>query len=263
METHAQELHKTPGHGWKHYFFEFFMLFLAVSLGFFVENLRERYAEYEREQQYVRTMVEDLRSDTAQLKRLMSVRKDRVLRLDTLFELISSDRYIKEPKTLYGLFEWPHWDILRFFPSDRTMQQLKNAGNLRLIRNQQVSDALIGYDVYVRNRKEYEPLQVDLANQMNEYVEKLIDPVILFHLTGRDIAQQLSSDTVIRGQDKIVLPDEFRVTPMDAGTKKIILKYIGQVKILFSELRRDNIRELGRAVNTLNLIKREYHLGGD
>src|SRR5579864_3075045 len=41
METHAHELHKAPGHGWKHYFFEFFMLFLAITLGFYAENLRE------------------------------------------------------------------------------------------------------------------------------------------------------------------------------------------------------------------------------
>jgi hypothetical protein len=27
METHAQHLHKAPGQGWKHYFFEFLMLF--------------------------------------------------------------------------------------------------------------------------------------------------------------------------------------------------------------------------------------------
>jgi len=38
METHANHLHKAPGHGLKHYFFEFFMLFLAVSLGFFLET---------------------------------------------------------------------------------------------------------------------------------------------------------------------------------------------------------------------------------
>src|SRR6266850_2142191 len=45
METHAQHLHNVPGQGWKHYFFEFFMLFLAVTLGFFVENLRENIIE--------------------------------------------------------------------------------------------------------------------------------------------------------------------------------------------------------------------------
>jgi hypothetical protein len=48
METHANHLHKAPGHGWKHYLFEFFMLFLAVTAGYFVENQREHYLEHQR-----------------------------------------------------------------------------------------------------------------------------------------------------------------------------------------------------------------------
>jgi hypothetical protein len=223
------------------------MLFLAVSLGFFVENLRERYTEAEREEQYIKTMVEDLKSDTAQLQHLIAVRKNRVFELDTLLELISSDRYMKEAKTVYRLHQWPHWDILRFFPSDKTMQQLKNAGNLRLIRNQKVSDALIGYDVFVRNRKEYEPLQVDLANQMNQYVEKLIDPVVLFHLKKENIDEQLLPDTIIPKQKQIILPDNFAIREIEAGAKKNILKYINEVITLYSELRRDNIKEIDKA----------------
>ena len=67
METHAHHLHKAPGNGWKHYFFEFFMLFLAVTLGFFVENWRDHYVENKRERQFMSTLVEDLKSDTSQL----------------------------------------------------------------------------------------------------------------------------------------------------------------------------------------------------
>jgi hypothetical protein len=49
METHPQELHKVPGHGWKHYMFEFFMLFLAVFFGFLAENIRENIVNREKE----------------------------------------------------------------------------------------------------------------------------------------------------------------------------------------------------------------------
>ncbi|HMG69294.1 MAG TPA: hypothetical protein VK588_16465 [Chitinophagaceae bacterium] len=55
MEVHAHELHKVPGHGWKHYFFEFFMLFLAVFCGFLAENWREHIVDQEREKQYVKS----------------------------------------------------------------------------------------------------------------------------------------------------------------------------------------------------------------
>ena len=48
METHAHDLHKAPGHGWKHYLFEFVMLFLAVFCGFLAENIREHRMEDEK-----------------------------------------------------------------------------------------------------------------------------------------------------------------------------------------------------------------------
>ena len=38
MEVHAHDLHKAPGHGLKHYLFEFLMLFLAVFAGFWLKT---------------------------------------------------------------------------------------------------------------------------------------------------------------------------------------------------------------------------------
>ena len=39
MEVHHHA--HTPRKKWTHYFWEFFMLFLAVNCGFFVENQRD------------------------------------------------------------------------------------------------------------------------------------------------------------------------------------------------------------------------------
>ena len=46
MEVH-QHTH-TPRNKWTHYFWEFLMLFLAVTAGFFMENQRENYIEHKR-----------------------------------------------------------------------------------------------------------------------------------------------------------------------------------------------------------------------
>ena len=46
MEVHHHA--HTARKKWTHYFWEFFMLFLAVTLGFFVENKREHYIEHQR-----------------------------------------------------------------------------------------------------------------------------------------------------------------------------------------------------------------------
>jgi len=44
MEVHHHA--HTPRKKWHHYFWKFFMLFPAVTLGFIVENQREHYIEH-------------------------------------------------------------------------------------------------------------------------------------------------------------------------------------------------------------------------
>ena len=258
MEVHAHT--HTARKKWSHYFWEFLMLFLAVFCGFLAEYQLEHKIEKDREIQFMQTMVEDLKSDTAQLSRLIRGRKSRIRGLDTLFVLIASDEYLKEGRKVYELYENPYWDILRFFPSDRTMQQLKNGGNLRLIRNKNVSNALIAYDVWVRNRKEYEPLQAELANGMNQYLEKLLDPGIIDDATRAYTYKQLEADTSIARSDRMDLPAIITISKLAATDKKAILKYINQVKTIYLETMRDNMSEKKQAVKTLALITQEYHI---
>lgn len=258
MEVH-QHSH-TERKKFTHYLWEFLMLFLAVFCGFLAENFREHKIENDKEYQFMQTMVEDLKSDTTQLIRLIKVRKSRIRELDTLFDLIADDGYLNNGKKVYELYENPYWDILRFFPSDRTMQQLKNGGNLRLIHNKTVSNALIKYDVWVRNRKEYEPLQVELAGGMNQYLEKLLNPVIIDNATRAYTYKQLASDTSVRQNNRMVLPATITVSKLAEADKNAILKYINQVKAIYLENMRDNMSEKNIAEKTLVLIKVEYHI---
>ena len=269
QETENMEVHhhahdsEVPHHkkNWKSYFWEFLMLFLAVFCGFLAEYQLEHTIEHQREREYIKTMVEDLKSDTAQLTRLIGIRKERVIELDSLFELISSDRYKKEGNKVYSLYEFPYWDINRFLPSDRTMQQLKNSGNLRLIRKEIVSNALIHYDVWVRNRKEYESLQVELATQINPVIENLLDPKVLHDAKKVIINTRLASDTNVNNLDySPYLPRELTIPQMGAANKKAILKYLNEVILLYTELRNDNISEKKLAIKTLDLIIKEYNV---
>ena len=65
MEVHHHA--HTPRKKWRHYFWEFLMLFLAVTLGFFVKNQREHYIEHKRAKEYAEMMKDDLLKDTIQL----------------------------------------------------------------------------------------------------------------------------------------------------------------------------------------------------
>jgi hypothetical protein len=48
----------------KEYFLEFLMIFLAVTMGFFAESIRERLADDSKEKQYINSMIADLKGDT-------------------------------------------------------------------------------------------------------------------------------------------------------------------------------------------------------
>jgi len=260
MEVHTHT--HTPRKKWTHYFWEFFMLFLAVTLGFFVENQREHYVEHQREKTYMASFVEDLRLDIAQLNNLIKYRTETIRNLDTLFLLLSSGRYISGGKTVYKLYSMPYWDIYSFYPNDRTMQQLKNAGGLRLIRNQKVSNKIMSYDVLVRNRKEYEPLQVEIANQINQDIEKLLDPVVLYQ-----VRRKADSIAILGPEVKspiidahIEVTEKITISPLEENIKRRLLKNFYTTKSLFIAYMRANMEERQLATETLEMIKKEYHI---
>ena len=143
METHAEELHKAPGHGFKQYFFEFFMLFLAVTLGYFVENIREHYLNKEIEKQSIESVITALASDTVQLKNIIVANEKVVRHLDNLVQLRNADLNIAENKrsflrnSVVGFSE--DW---YFITNDAALQQLKSSGSLRLILKQNIIDKI-------------------------------------------------------------------------------------------------------------------------
>lgn len=125
------------------------MVFVAIILGFFVENQREDYVDHQQERQYIRSLIEDLEADTSNLSVVIHDYNLADLRLDTVISFF--------PKITKGYNDtlWRNFLGVRRFPdfiySDRTMHQLKNSGAMRLIRNQKAADGIITYDAEVRS----------------------------------------------------------------------------------------------------------------
>jgi hypothetical protein len=147
MEVHQHP--QTPRKKFTHYLWEFLMLFLAVFCGFFAENVRETYMEHHREKQFVLSVAEDLRDDIHDLDSLIKKREQRKVMIDSLFLLLNSP----DPN-VYGKDIYYYARVLTFksifVNNDRTIQELKNSGNFRLISKQQVSDTIMYYNQLVR-----------------------------------------------------------------------------------------------------------------
>jgi hypothetical protein len=147
MEVHAHT--HTARKKWTHYFWEFLMLFLAVFCGFLAEYQLEHKIESDREKQFIISMVKEIQADTAQLHRIMndSVRK---FSLDTLTRIL----YTGNTKTINTRYAYYLYrknvslvNIMNF--TNNTLSQLKNGGNMRLIKNRDVVDSLNMLDNWI------------------------------------------------------------------------------------------------------------------
>ena len=145
MEVHTHS--HTERKKWTHYFWEFFMLFLAVSAGFLVENQREHFVEHQRAKIYAANLYDELKKDTSQLNDLSRNLKNVSSKLDTLCILIKEDH--KQTVTNGMLYYYSSFvtNVEYFSSNNTTIEQLKSSGNLRIMGNK-LAYKISEYDEY-------------------------------------------------------------------------------------------------------------------
>ena len=144
METHAHDLHKAPLHGWKHYLFEFLMLFFAVFCGFLAEYQLEHKIERDREKEYIHTLISDLQEDTASLTSFIAIYRQKGIELDSLIFLLNSTA--KKDNGAFLYYYGRKASRLGFFAyTDRTIQQMRNSGAFRLVRKNSAANGILRY----------------------------------------------------------------------------------------------------------------------
>ena len=247
MEVHAHT--HTARKKWTHYFWEFFMLFLAVTLGFFVENQREHFVEHQREKQFIKSLVDDVKADTAKITDIISGRLARETHLDSLSYLMNSDSPAIHTRDIYFYaVTAARTRTIRFIPNDGTMQQLKNSGAFRLIRTRAVVDSIAKYDVSVRNLLRQGELEETLVNDYRSAAANIFDALV-FNLmvdTNNTPTRLTSGNPALLAYDKQDLHQwNYKLYSM---------------KSLNKGNRRDLRLLLRQSINLLNTLKKEYHL---
>ena len=173
MEVHAHA--HTPRKKWTHYFWEFLMLFLAVTLGFLVENQREHYIEHQRAKVYAASMRANLEVDAAELKQIVHRGTYASNYLDTFLLLLSTDDFKKIPSGKlywYGLFG----GYLRGFQSnDATFQQMKSSGSLRYLSNTKLEQLISNYDQLMRSMQMLTEVDQPVQLEVRKLRAKIFD----------------------------------------------------------------------------------------
>jgi len=184
METHAHHLHKSPGHGWKHYLFEFLMLFLAVFAGFLTENKREHIVEKNRAHQFLQSMLLDVRDNMKHLDSLTLQDRAIIANHDSLVNWLLADSATID-RAAFSRKMGAVW-IRNFLVRKETYEQMKSSGSLRYVGNIDFLREMMNYDIatsFAQSRnQDYE----------RKYYTELFIPALY---KAYDLACQLNLDT--------------------------------------------------------------------
>ncbi len=134
MEVHKHPHHVTHKKKWGEYLLEFFMLFLAVFLGFVAENIREHSVEQEREEQYAKLLLSDLRADSAYLVARYQLVESRLQKHKVFYDLMTDSSNPSDKQIINAFL--PVFYTYDLKVATTAYNQMKTSGSLRYIRNE-------------------------------------------------------------------------------------------------------------------------------
>ncbi|HUS01699.1 MAG TPA: hypothetical protein VMY77_08230 [Chitinophagaceae bacterium] len=244
MEVHHSHglTHKKK---WTEYLLEFFMLFLAVFLGFTAENLREHSIERHREKEYIRSLLQDLKQDSSQFKNKIKYNEKTLKNIDTSIVLLNAPVITDSlSRMLYTSHRSnPYFQTLLY--NQRTIAQLKSAGGFRLITNQTVSDSIVYY------------------NDVIEFGAWLRMELLAALKDDRGTGYLIFNDFFIRNlSDSLILASGQKM-PLMTTDKQVLVAYANKLKMRYDWLKSYNSIIQGqqaRCNRLIALIKNEYHL---
>ncbi len=248
MEVHAHS--HTARKKWTHYLWEFLMLFLAVFCGFLAEYQLEHKIERDRGKQYIQSVYEDLKEDTASLANIIATVSGIIENLKTIATCHDAVSIKTEVNScMLNLFKNSR-RIYTFDLTDRTIRQLANAGGFRLLPKQD-ADSILKYESLYRVYKNNESTQL----------QNSIDNLRISY----NLLVDFSANYTIFDEEGIQMKDNIpaSIHLFLTHDSNLINKYFNDLLRYFRNLQIQriilkNIEK--RAHRNINYFKNKYHL---
>jgi len=233
------------------------MLFLAVTLGFFVENKREHYIEHQRVKEFARSLAADIARDTANMTYISNRIKIQIKSIDSLVV------YLKKPKQKnlrnIDLFKFT---IVDRYPAYRwsrsTLEEIKNSGSLRYFEDTMVH-YISFYDAMSRHMDEDHRSDEEMANRATASRDRIVDMSYSNDLT-RSLYMNFDSTANTKYFRDLAANDKTPLLTRDSLTLKIFLNEKLNIKRNLDVRVNDELKGLIRQGRRLiSLLKKNYH----
>ena len=254
--TTQMEVHHHPHvekKSFKEYVLEGLMIFLAVSMGFIAENIRENITKHEKEHHLMEMLVEDLKADLPRLDSAIVGNYKKMNRLDTLRLLICDATVKKMPnedyRLMYFLQRIANFTRNDFLATERTIAQFEKNDGFGLIRKQFVSDSINNYYQY----------NAGIVRQQMTHMQVLYES---YQLSQTIFDIRILNDYVTRENAPLILQSNKQFSLLTKDNNTLLLyaaKLYGARGTLFQSI---NLlkNQKDRAERLIELIQKEYHL---
>ncbi len=231
------------------YLWEFLMLFLAVFCGFLAENLREHYIEQIREKKYIRSIVEDLATDTTWMNSYLYDQRVSIEALDSVIFLLkraSTDSFSR--KRVYYL---TRMSIKLSSPNKinyNAYDQMRNSGNLRLIKEQASVDSISRYYFGAKDIEQLNETIMQRQSALVEFEGKIFDGAVfqnMLDINNFEFKEPAGSPAFITADKNLINDFITRV------------HYLGSANVYSLVYAR---RQKQSAISLIDYLNKEYHL---
>jgi len=176
MEVHHHpQLHHTSK-PWKEYFLEFLMIFLAVTMGFFAETIREDISESGKAKELAKSLYREVYTDSVNMQSKIALRNEKDRQLNYFRRYVLDSSLTRLSDKFYPSFTWSFvlTSTIIFDPNDGILNQLRNSGALRYFKSIELQNAISNMNVAILNVR-------NRNNQEYAFVEGFTRPFLLQH----------------------------------------------------------------------------------
>ena len=249
MEVHRHTHHPKK---WKEYITEFIMLFAAVTLGFFAENVRENLSNREKEKEIVLSLKEELSKDTSELNFLINEYPNKINTWNDSLHYLVENKTIKGNEGLFiqAINNSTVWHY--YSAGEVALSLTQSTESMNLIENNKLKKQLLEYRKNENFYAEYLKFIVTTFQQTDTAMLSIFNLKTLRQSFGKSSLDQLfiSSENI---------PKYIFFNTYDKNILNLQLRNIDHSDLKITDLKTIYSMMLLNEKEILNTIKEEYN----
>ena len=227
------------------------MLFLAVSLGFYAENLREGILHEKELKTHMNSLISDLETDVMLFDSVMDRNTYSAQMSDSLIEVLHSD--IANTAEAYFAARSVTANLGLYYSNSKSFDQMKSSGLLRYIKPKKLLDSIGTYYVsfqWLANQTDLMRLKLDEIHKGNKL---LFDSYVFQQMMDVGLTTFNGQRLIINRPtgNPVLLSKDFK----DINTVSLNYHYYSSTTKFY---KRTAVVQRNLAIRLIELIKKEY-----